>query len=1204
MREKFDFWLLWLLLTVTLTAGAVENPVFDHLSTAQGLSQGNITALAQDRHGFIWVGTQEGLNRYDGRTIKRFVHSHSDPGSLSHDYISDLLVDSAGQLWVATMGGGLLRFDERKQRFSTFSSFGGDATRMNSTRIRLLYEDDTGVIWVGTDSDGLYWIDHKRSRLGLFRHHEDDPTSVADNRIRAIESDIQGRLWVGTEGGGLSLLDQPGQRFEHFRHNPDDPESLGSNNIMSLFAASDGTIWVGTYDSGLSILNPFRRKVSRFIHDPADFYSIAAQRIRDISMDESGRIWLATDGGLNLWDPDRRGFHTYEQETGVANSLSDNRVTTLMQDAGGVLWVGTYSGLNKWNARIGSVEHYRVLPDSPRGLSSGVVTSFAEDPSGGLWIGTWGGGLNRMDSAGTEVSVRRAEAEIGSLSDDRVMSMLVDSSNRLWVGTLAHGLDRLDPDADQFVNLQHDPEVANSLSSNAITRIFEDSGKRIWVGTFGGGVNRLTDNGFAKLMHDPADANSLGSDRVLDIKQTSDESIWFATDGGGVSILSLDSEQMRSIRTQAGAIGGLSSDSVITLLMTESDIWLGTKDAGLDRLPMSDYLAGNYRFINYNRQTGLPSNAVLGLLQDDTGMIWVATNQGISALAPESDTIRNFTVAHGLQGDEFNSGAYFKSVDGTLYFGGNNGFNRFNPRNLLLSTNSFPAPVVLIGLTVFGKPYDGEETLQDLKQLTLGYNDSVVGFEFAALDYTKPAANRYQYRLEGLEQVWNRADSNNRATYTNLAPGSYTFRARAANNDGYWSGKELAIDLIIAAPPWRSWWAYTIEVAVALLAIYTAMRLVSSRARRRAEQQANERMRMYIACLEEASDAVAIANPKGRLIYANKALDHMVPVTGEQTSTLKDRLFTDSAEATQAMAVVNADGHWRGEVSHPLGGDERTLDVFLTRVEHFLEGETPIIAVARDISERKQSELVLGRYRDRLEILVHKRTQELESEIRHHQETEDRLRLSLAEKELLLKEVHHRVKNNMQVISSLLNIQSEGSELPELVDALSESQNRIRSMALIHESLYQSDNLLEIDFNDYVRQLTNTLVRVWALPNVEIIVEINAKNVFLDIDKAVPCGLIINELVSNSLKHAFKDRRGRAALRVDFERKEAYYQIRVSDDGVGFPEGLDFRNTPSLGMEIVCVLTTQLEGKIEIERKDGTCFTITFPSEQQEAENA
>ncbi|WDE07319.1 hypothetical protein SG34_010735 [Thalassomonas viridans] len=1189
---------------LSLSLAANENPVFSQLLSQDGLSQDSITAVTQDKYGFIWIGTQEGLNRWDGRKIEQFLNNPGDANSISSDYISDLLDDKAGTLWVATLGGGLNIYDKYRQSFRRFQGFDGQEA-LELVNVKVLHQSDDGIIWVGTEADGLYLLDMTKQEI---RHLSslDNGNALSSNNIRDIKSDQQGRIWIATENGGVNMWDGENERFVHYRHRQQSRVSLPSDKILSLEPMQDGTVWVGTYDAGLAIINPHQRTVIQHKHQEQNFYSLADNRVRTIFQDSDGRIWVGTDSGLNLWNSDFRGFLRFNHEIASRYSLSDNRVTTIVQDKGGVIWVGTFAGLNKWNARLGSIEHIKKVDKAPSSLSSNIITSITDAPGGVLWIGTWGGGLNHYDTRTKMFKHYMPSDKAGSLSDTRVMSLLMDSQKRLWVGTMRGGLNVKTADQEGFTVYRHDANDPGSISHNGITRLFEDSHSNIWAATFGGGVNLYRQGKFQRFVHDESDENSLGSNRVIGITEGPEGIIWFATDGGGIAYYSLAEQKMRRLALELAETADGNLNSFISILATKDSLWLGSKDQGLLRVALNMQDLSVVNVTHFNRQNDLSSNVIFGILEDDSGMIWLSSNKGLSAMAPETGKIRNFGLNHGLQGNEFNSGAYHKAGDGTLYFGGNNGFNRFNPRHLLLSVNQHQPDIVLTQFNVLNKPKALSQALVDVKAIELDYFENFVSFEFASLDFTQPQKNKFQFRLLGLQEQWSVPSRRNQANYTNLIPGSYTFEVKGSNNAGIWS-HPLVIELTVKSPPWRSTGAYLVYSLLVVLFSFLTFYLMKKSANKQVEASFNQKLRMYLYCLDEASDGVAIINLEGNYLYQNQSFKGLLgsePFPARQggagETDMEHSLLSQVKKGAQALSAVLEHGHWQGLCEHFKGHEKVIVDLGLTKVVANEGKSEHIIAVAHDVTEIKHSEDELKRYRDRLEALVHKRTLELEQEITKQQDAEHQLTLSLQEKNVLLKEIHHRVKNNMQVISSLLNMQSIANNNPEFSELLAESQNRIRSMSLIHESLYQSENFLEIDFNDYIHLLAGTLSRVYSSNTYGIDICIDAEDVYLDIDTAVPCGLIINELVSNAYKHAFKGFEGQAVVLIEMKSDDEHYILRVKDNGVGFAEGVDFRKTSSLGMEIVCILTEQIKGTIDLIKGNGSTFVIEFPKKEIE----
>ena len=435
-------------------------------------------------------------------------------------------------------------------------------------------------------------------------------------------------------------------------------------------------------------------------------------------------------------------------------------------------------------------------------------------------------------------------------------------------------------------------------------------------------------------------------------------------------------------------------------------------------------------------------------------------------------------------------------------------------------------------------------------------------------------------------------------TYTNLDPGQYTFRVRATNSDGVWSDQTVAVGLRVAPPLYATWWAY-IGYCIFLVMLLTASYRQNSRKMSRiAEDSHRARLEKYVQTLEQATDAIAIASENGLIEYRNELFSTLFdsptvsaedgPVGGK----LLETLFDSESDRAEVTARVAESGRFSTEVARELSVT-KYYEISVARTE--FQGVVTLIAIARDITQRKETERQLEHYSRNLEQLVDERTSKLEEEVDKSILHQKALENSLVEKELLIKEVHHRVKNNMQVISSLLSIQAEGAGDEVYSSLLNESQQRIKSMALIHETLYQSKDLLKIDFQEYIESLTNSLSRSYTVPGVSVFVDVTVENVLLDLATAVPCGLIINELVSNALKHAFHDKEETGIIDIDFVSTDCSYDLRIADNGVGLPSGFDLSKNTSMGLEIVTILTDQLEGTLSAYNDGGAVFQIQFP---------
>lgn len=1159
-----------------------RNVVFNHLGTKDGLSHANISAIVQDRHGFIWIGTDEGLNRYDGYHIESFFHKRDDPSSLSHDSIWDLMIDKDGNLWIAT-DSGFNRYDESTNSFSIYHPDANTEFSSSHNIVRTLYQDSNDRFWVGTES-GLSEM-MKDGSFNHYHHYALDKNSIGEGSVRAILEDSKGRFWVGTTSGGLNLFDVETGLFNQYVHDPDDPSSISENYIRFLVEDTHGRIWVATHSGGVSVLDPDTGKFKRFVADENDTNSLSSNSVKSLLVDHNGDIWAATDESLDLWQPSTGGFTHFTNDPGNASSLRTNSVLELFQDRGGVIWVGTYNGVAKWNARVPTFPHIKRVSKDDMGLPDNNVTAFAEDKDGNIWIGTYKGLGKWQSKLGSLIGYTTEELGLTS----QVTTLAVDADNRLWIGTREDGIALLE---DGKVSQLYRTQFADVSGTYilGIPRVYRDGKDRMWVTTYGGGVYlHLGDGRFRSY-------EALKYAKAIDLVEGHDGKIWIAVDGDGVILLDSETGEIDSFRNIPLEQNSLSSDNAISLLKTSNTIWIGTRDRGLNR-----YNPESRTFSGYNKAQGIASDAIYGLLEDENGRVWISGGKGLSVLDPETGKVTLYDSDHGLQSEDFNGGAYFKLSDGTFLFGGSNGFNAFDP--LVQRVNEYKPNVHITRITKFNQSSNSPVPVSLEKNLELNYDDYVIGLEFVTFDYTAPEKNRYQYMLEGFDRGWIDGKDSRQVTYTNLDAGKYVFRVKGSNNDGIWNEEGAALSIVVHPPIWATWWAYVIYFILGVLALYRAQQVNLKRTRGEAEKRYNQRLQLYIESLEEASDCVLIADEQKKLLYANSAIKDII---GSEPSIalgkpMLDLLFSDPKDAQIAIQGLDKEGRWDGEVNNQKGTERFIADVSLSSVKDSHNKIIAYVSILRDISDRKRTEDELENHRRNLEFLVEERTAALSREIAEHKAAQNELAMSLGEKELLLKEVHHRVKNNMQVISSLLNIQAESIDNEMFASLLGESQQRIKSMSLIHENLYQSDNLLEIDFEDYIKMLANSLCRFYTVPNVVVSLDIKVDDISLDIETAVPCGLIINELISNSLKHAFDGSSPTGTISVRFKREGFYYKLTISDNGIGVPDDFDLSQGSTMGMEIVSILTQQLDGNLTFSGADGAYFEISFPWKEKEA---
>lgn len=824
------FLFLWLLLLGGYPASA-QLPVgstlrFKRLTTAEGLSENSTYCLHQDRRGFLWVGTQDGLNRYDGTGFRVFKADPLDSTLLDSGYILALDEDSTGTLWVGTGGGGLARYNPITEHFRVYRAAKGTGQGLPSDFVRAVLVDRRGRVWAGTEN-GLCRFDPRTGHFRTFRHAAtpDEGTDLRRDAIRALAQTPDGRIWVGTGEGRLSWFDERrGTLITAWRPHPDDAAAadVGQRAVTALLADRNWRIWIGTEGDGLRAYQPATGRLRTYRPVANQPGSLPAPRVRSLLRDRSGTLWVGTSGGLCRFDDARETFRTVRHNPSFpTNGLPDNDVQALLQDRSGQLWVATESGMASFAdqlgafARVGGMPadvwavlpdaagHLLVgtetegvlhvapdaddplapLPDGPMafqpgagGLPTPFVRALCRDRRGNLWVGTQSAGLVRYD-AGTNQphAFRHIGRDTASLSDDFVRGLMEDRAGYLWVSTEG-GLNRYDPLTGRFRVYRHDPARPNSLPSNFVRQAVEGRRGNLWVATGGGGLALLDPErkgAFTNFRHNPADARSLPSDFVRVMYQ----------DRRGV-------------------------------------LWLGTEGGGLCRL---DDAHPPGRFTTWREADGLPSNVVYAIMEDAGGNLWLTTNKGIARFDPTRNNFRRYDMRDGLVRDEFNAGAFARAADGRFFFGGPGGLLGFHPDSLRI--NAQPPPVVLTGLRLFDQPVLLDSAIGVRRLLRLRPDQNFLTFEFAALNFHLPDKNQYAYRLLGLTDRWLLVGNRHEAPFTNLNPGEYVFQVKAANNDGVWNQVGTSIRLLIPPPWYRTWWFRLILVLGFFLLLWAAYRI-------------------------------------------------------------------------------------------------------------------------------------------------------------------------------------------------------------------------------------------------------------------------------------------------------------------------------------------------------------------------------------------
>ncbi len=795
---------------------------FERISLEQGLSGNTVFCVLQDSKGFMWFGTHDGLNRYDGYDFEVYRYIPEDPHSLSDNVVRTIYEDRFGVLWIGTDGGGLNRFDRGSKQFVRYRNDPNDPDSLSHNDVRAIYEDLSGTLWVGTGGGGLNRFDRETQSFTHYEYNSHNPDSLSHNFVTSIYRDRFGVLWIGTNGGGLNQFDQENNRFIRYQTSPDDPHSLGdtyevstdpkspsSSYVMTIFEDRFGTLWVGTWGG----LDRFDRETEQFTHyqnDPNDLGTLSHNYVHAIYEDRSGAFWVGTGGGgLNRFDRATEQFVQYRTNPDDPYSLSNDRIWSIYQDRSGVLWIGTAGGgLNKFDRGTEKFAHYQTDFSDSYSLSHNDVTSIYEDSSGILWIGTGGGGLDKFDPVtGRFTHLQGDLSGAYTLSHNNVASIYQDPLGALWIGTFG-GLDKFYSTNERFTHYQHEPGDIYSLSGNSVRAIYQDRFGVLWIGTTAG-LNRVSRrvNGFVRYQHDPADPTSLSHDNVFSIYEDRSGVLWIGTFGGGLNEFDRESDSFIRHQNDPDDSNSLSDNNVASIYQSESGaLWIGTYGGGLNKLDLETRTFTHYRY----REGGLPGDMVYCILEDDVlpgdggPNLWLSTNHGVSKFDPQTETFKNYDVRDGLQGDEFNAGACYKSSSGEMFFGGPNGLNAFYPDRI--KDNTYVPPIVLTSLTQDGQDVDLGPAVEDVLKVTLHWPDNSFEFEFAALSYIQPEKNQYAYMLEGFDQDWEYTETRRFGRYTNLPGKTYILRIKGSNNDGIWNEEGVSVMITVVPPFWETWW--------------------------------------------------------------------------------------------------------------------------------------------------------------------------------------------------------------------------------------------------------------------------------------------------------------------------------------------------------------------------------------------------------------
>ncbi len=829
MKNLVNFFSFFILLGSHQILIGQNNVFFKKLLKKDGLSQSSVFSIAQDSSGFIWLGTRDGLNKYDGYGFSVYKKNQQNNSIVSND-IRTLYYDHGKTvLWIGT-SAGLSRYHTLSQRFDNYQHIVLDTSSISSSTIRQIYRDKKGRLWVAT-ADGLNLLDEEANTFSVIPPEVTNDKQDVRLDVNVICETSAGQILLGTNAGLYQLESITGdhhnlRHISEARHLPDNIQ------IKCMVEDGDNNLWIGTQEMGLIQWRATSNEVSTYSHVANNIYSLSHNNVRDLCRDANNNLWVGTFNGLNLLKDGEQQFVRYAKSIYESNGLSDRSIRSLFQDKQGSLWIGTYyGGVNVLDSNFMPTDlNYTPISNN---LKGNVVSSFAEEERGGhILVGTEGNGLKYLDKNG-----RQQENEVvirinRLLADANIKKIFLDD-DVLWVGTFQRGLHRFDLDSGR--HYKYAAGYANSISEDNIYGILKNRDK-LWLLTYGSGLDIYDTftSEFYNYSHDPEDNNTLSSDLSRCILETSKGQLWIGTESGLNKVILTENGFPESFLTY------ISHEKIYCLTEDDSEhIWIGTYDNGLYKFDQN-----NNVFEHYTSSDGLPSNTILGVMEANNNEVWVSTNNGLCVYNPSQKTFSKYSHPSIIDNSEYNYNAYYKTSDGSMLFGGVNGYTQFTPE--LLSHNNYVPPIVLTLLKRNNKAIQvGDDSgilttdINATQTITFDYNEANFSVSFAALDYFSPENNHYATFMEGIDNDWNYAVGATEATYTLQREGTYVLKIKGGNNEGVYNPQVRTLEIIVKPPLHRSWWAYCLYLVIVGLLLAAIIRYLRLNSRLQLEKITN-----------------------------------------------------------------------------------------------------------------------------------------------------------------------------------------------------------------------------------------------------------------------------------------------------------------------------------------------------------------------------
>lgn len=845
-KMKKLYFLVITFLVAHCIIGQQKEYKFINLSSKNGLSSNSINAIIKDKNGFMWFGTEDGLNRFDGQNFVAYYHKDNDSTSIGRGPVTAMTQDKVGNMWLAT------NFTLSVYNLNLDSFINYDFTKFGW--IISLCADHSGKIWVGTYS-GLFVFDPVTQKVKAFKANTAQKYSLNSNTVLCIFEDSRNNIWVGTDNG-LHLYNHSKGQFTRFLSDSNRPNAISSNLINSIAEDKKGKLWIGTIKGGLNVMDVAKASFTCYKSDANDVNTLSSNHIYKVLFDKTGQLWVGSDGSIDIFNPQTgkatRVKSSLLEQNGFVPSTSGRSVRDIYIDDAGIYWFAVHQGgVNKYDTNLTFFNHKKYNSYDPNGLTGSSVMAFGESPSGDIFVGTEGTGLNLFNRKTGQIKPYRLKEQKANVSS---VIALESSKGILWIGTYQAGLYNINmtTGASRYF---HIPKSKTDAADSPVNCFKTDLNGKVWMGTNGSGVHR----------YDPI-SNSIESEEkifqlasgqkfplngfITSIEQDKLGNFWIGSNGTGIAVY-YPAQKRFQVFNHGNS--GLPIDKIQSIFCDHAGrIWIGSLGGGLCL-----YKVSTNSFERFDENYSLSNNVVYKILEDENGKIWISTNKGISSFDPHKKVFRNFTYYNGVQQSTFNVGSGLRTSDGTLFFGGLDGFNYFKSANIFQKKNV--PPLVITSLKINNKQVNASENaeitehISIAKEMVLSYKQNF-SLDFMALNYTVPHENRYSYKLEGFDKEWNHAGTANTAVYTNLDPGEYTFRLKAYSEDGSWQTPEKVINIIVKPPFWRTYYAYFFYFLLIVGAVW-AIRRSSIQKLKNEFSRTQERLEMKHLIEKERHDA-------------------------------------------------------------------------------------------------------------------------------------------------------------------------------------------------------------------------------------------------------------------------------------------------------------------------------------------------------------